>query len=90
MPPADAQSIPTPALFFGSAFGLSSDACPVDAGAAPNLASELFAAGYTFGGFAEDLAAVGATACSAGKYARKHARNDYASLPTVSFAIASV
>jgi phosphatidylinositol-3-phosphatase len=60
------------ALFSGSTFGLTSDACPVDAGAAPNLASELLAAGYTFGGFSEDLPAVGATVCSAGKYARKH------------------
>jgi phosphatidylinositol-3-phosphatase len=96
------------ALFSGSTFGLTSDACPVDAGAAPNLASELLAAGYTFAGFSEDLPAVGSPACSAGKYARKHApwvnftnvpaatsvpfsafnnRQDYASLPAVSFVI---
>jgi acid phosphatase len=96
------------ALFSGSTLGLSSDACPVDGGSAPNLASELLAAGYTFAGFAEDLPAVGATTCSAGKYARKHApwvnftnvpaatsvpfaafnaRDDYSSLPTVSFVI---
>ena len=96
------------ALFSGSTFGLTSDACPVNAGAAPNLASELLAAGYTFAGFSEDLPAVGSPACSAGKYARKHApwtnftnvpaatsvpfsafnnRQDYASLPTVSFVI---
>jgi hypothetical protein len=61
------------ALFSGNTFGLTSDACPVNAGAAPNVASELLAAGYTFGGFSEDLPAVGSTACSAGKYARKHA-----------------
>jgi acid phosphatase len=61
------------ALFSGSTFGLTSDACPVEAAAAPNLGSELLAAGYSFAGFAEDLPAVGATACSAGKYARKHA-----------------
>lgn len=61
------------ALFAGNTFGLDSDACPISAGAAPNLASELFAAGYTFGGFAEDLPAVGSPVCSAGKYARKHA-----------------
>lgn len=60
------------ALFSGNTFGLTSDACPVNAGATPNLASELLAAGYTFGGFSEDLPAVGSTACSAGKYARKH------------------
>jgi hypothetical protein len=61
------------ALFAGSTFELASDACPVNAGAAPNLGSELLAAGYTFSGFSEDLPSVGATACSSGKYARKHA-----------------
>ncbi|CPR13466.1 secreted acid phosphatase [Mycobacterium bohemicum DSM 44277] len=60
------------ALFAGSTFGVTSDTCPVDAGAAPNLASELLAAGYTFAGFAEGLPAAGSTVCSAGKYARKH------------------
>ena len=61
------------ALFSGNTFGLTTDACPVNAGATPNLASELLAAGHTFGGFSEDLPATGATVCSAGKYARKHA-----------------
>ena len=61
------------ALFAGSTFGLASDACPVDAGAAPNLGAALLAAGYSFAGFSEDLPAVGLPACSAGKYARKHA-----------------
>ena len=60
------------ALFSGNTFGLTSDACPVDAGAAPNLASELLAAGYSFAGYSEDLPAVGSPVCSAGKYARKH------------------
>jgi acid phosphatase len=60
------------ALFSGNTFGLTADACPVNAAATPNVASELLAAGYTFAGFAEDLPAVGSTACSAGKYARKH------------------
>jgi hypothetical protein len=60
------------AMFSGSTFGLTSDACPVDAGTAPNLASELLAAGYSFAGFSEDLPAVGSGVCSAGKYARKH------------------
>jgi phosphatidylinositol-3-phosphatase len=99
------------ALFSGSTLGLSSDDCPVDSGATPNLASELLAAGYTFGGFSEDLPAVGATVCNAGKYARRHApwvnftnvppatsmpfsafnaRDDYLSLPTVSFVIPNV
>ena len=61
------------ALFAGDTFGLASDACPVNAGSAANLASELTVAGLTFGGFAEDMPAVGAGVCSAGKYARKHA-----------------
>ncbi|GFG72964.1 acid phosphatase [Mycobacterium botniense] len=61
------------ALFAGSTLGLKDNSCPVNAGAAPNLASELLAAGYTFIGFAEDLPAVGSLACSSGKYARKHA-----------------
>jgi hypothetical protein len=61
------------ALFSGSTLGLTSDACPVDAGAASNLGSELLAAGYSFAGFSEDLPAVGSTTCAAGKYARKHA-----------------
>jgi phospholipase C len=60
------------ALFAGNTFGLTKDTCPVDAGNAPNLGSELLSAGYTFTGFAEGLPAVGSTACSAGKYARKH------------------
>jgi len=60
------------ALFAGNTFGLTKDSCPVDVGAQPNLASELLASGHTFGGYSEDLPAVGSTACSAGKYARKH------------------
>lgn len=60
------------ALFAGSTLGVTKDACPVDGGNAPNLASELLAAGYTFVGYAEGLPAVGSTVCSAGKYARKH------------------
>ncbi|MCV6973558.1 alkaline phosphatase family protein [Mycobacterium bourgelatii] len=60
------------ALFAGDTFGLKENACPVNAGAAPNLASELLAAGRTFVGYAEDLPAVGSTVCAAGKYGRKH------------------
>ncbi|OBG58660.1 MULTISPECIES: alkaline phosphatase family protein [unclassified Mycobacterium] len=60
------------AMFAGSTFGVTSDRCPVNAGDAPNLGSELLAAGYTFAGFAEGLPAVGSPACTAGKYARKH------------------
>ena len=60
------------ALFAGNTFGVTKDACPVNAGNSPNLGSELLAAGYTFIGYAEDLPAVGSPVCSAGKYARKH------------------
>ena len=60
------------ALFAGNTFGVTKDLCPVNGGAAPNLASELLAAGYTFVGFSEGLPAAGSPACSAGKYARKH------------------
>ena len=60
------------ALFAGSTFGVTKDTCPVNGGNAPNLASELLAAGYTFIGYAEGLPAVGSPVCSAGKYARKH------------------
>jgi len=61
------------ALFAGDTFGLASDACPVDGGAAPNLGSELLAGGRTFTGYSEDLPSVGSTTCGSGKYARKHA-----------------
>jgi phosphatidylinositol-3-phosphatase len=61
------------ALFAGDTFGVNSDVCPLALGPAPNLAAELLAAGYSFGGFSEDLPAVGSTVCSAGGYARKHA-----------------
>ena len=60
------------ALFAGNTFGLKKDSCPVDVGAQPNLATELLSAGYTFGGYSEDLPAVGSAVCGAGKYARKH------------------
>ena len=61
------------ALFAGDTFGLDSDGCPVDGGAAPNLGSELLAGGQTFIGYSEDLPSVGSTTCGSGKYARKHA-----------------
>src|SRR4029078_3340408 len=49
------------ALFAGDTFGLASDACPVDRGAAPNLGSELLAGGQTFTGYSEDLPHVACT-----------------------------
>lgn len=61
------------ALFAGDTFGVTDNTCPLNLGAAPNLASGLFAAGYTFGGFSEGLPAVGSPVCGGGGYARKHA-----------------
>lgn len=64
------------ALFSGSTGGLTSDACPVSY-TGPNLASELIAAKYSFGGYSENLPNVGFTGCrvpdgSDALYARKH------------------
>ena len=64
------------ALFSGSTQGLTSDACPMSYSGA-NLASELLAAKYSFGGYAEDLPSVGFTGCFAPDivkplYAPKH------------------
>ncbi|WP_280724256.1 alkaline phosphatase family protein [Kitasatospora sp. MAA4] len=62
------------ALFGGSTFGLSSDACPVSEGSKANLGSELLAAGDTFKSYSENLPSAGSTKCTAtGGYARKHA-----------------
>jgi len=60
------------ALFGGSTFGLTSDACPTNEGAKANLGSELLAAGKTFKGYSEGLPSTGSTTCTSGKYARKH------------------
>lgn len=60
------------ALFGGSTFGLTSDACPTNEGSKANLGSELLAAGKTFAGYSEDLPSVGSTKCTSGAYARKH------------------
>ncbi len=75
------------ALFSGSTQGLTSDACPVTYTGA-NLADGLIKAGYSFGGYSEDLPAVGSTACYAptasnALYARKHNPwVDFSDLPT--------
>jgi acid phosphatase len=60
------------ALFAGSTFGLSSDACPTNEGNTANLGSELLAAGKTFKGYSEGLPSTGSTTCTSGSYARKH------------------
>jgi hypothetical protein len=59
------------ALFSGSTQGVTGDGCP-NRFSAPNLASELLAAGYTFAGYAEGLPGTGSQACDAGNYARRH------------------
>ncbi|MGW2251277.1 alkaline phosphatase family protein [Kitasatospora sp. NPDC001660] len=60
-------------LFSGSSQGIVDDSC-VDVGAlqAPNLASELLAAGQTFASYNEDIPGAGATDCRVGNYAQKH------------------
>jgi acid phosphatase len=59
-------------LFSGSNQGVNDDSCPHSFSAA-NLASELIAAGLTFGSFAESLPSVGYTGCTApGGYVRRH------------------
>jgi hypothetical protein len=66
------------ALFAGSTFGITSDACPQHI-TAPNLASTLATRNLTFVGYAESLPQTGYTGCDAGGnifsslYARKHA-----------------
>ena len=60
-------------LFSGDNQGVTDDSCPNGPFDAANQASELEAAGLTFSGYAEDLPADGATDCTAGDYARKHA-----------------
>lgn len=75
------------ALFAGSTFGLTSDACPQDLSGS-NLASELLAHGRNFTAYSEDLPQAGYSGCSAGDtgsaplYARKHAPwADFANVP---------
>ena len=58
-------------LFSGSNQGINDDGCPYSF-SAPNLASQLIAAGLSFGGYSEDLPAKGSAVCSSGSYARKH------------------
>ncbi|MEV7022151.1 alkaline phosphatase family protein [Kitasatospora sp. NPDC093558] len=60
-------------LFSGSTQGITDDSC-VDVGTmqAPNLGSELLAAGQTFASYNEGIPAVGATDCRVDNYAQKH------------------
>jgi len=59
------------ALFSGSTHGVTDDSCPQSI-RGDNLGSQLLAAGRTFAGYSEDLPAVGAQDCEAGRYRRKH------------------
>ena len=59
------------ALFSGSTQGITDNTCPLTF-STPNLRSALNQAGYTFGGYAEDLNAVGSIDCVSGLYVRKH------------------
>lgn len=60
------------ALFSGSTQGARGDGCKY-AFDVPNLATELIAAGLSFGAYAESLPSVGSTVCATNEgYARKH------------------
>ncbi|MFJ9413742.1 alkaline phosphatase family protein [Streptomyces sp. NPDC101227] len=60
-------------LFSGSNQGRTDDSCvPVGSLNAPNLGSELIAAGKTWASYNEDLPSQGSTVCSSGQYAQKH------------------
>jgi acid phosphatase len=60
------------ALFSGSTQGVTDNSClpPLSA---PNLATQLAAAGRTFVGYSEDLPEAEFTGCTSGLYAQKHA-----------------
>ncbi|MFI6156425.1 alkaline phosphatase family protein [Kitasatospora sp. NPDC051170] len=61
------------ALFSGSTQGRTDDSCVVVGGfSAPNLASEVIAAGKTWASYNESLPSQGSTVCSSGNYAQKH------------------
>ncbi|WP_030394488.1 alkaline phosphatase family protein [Kitasatospora purpeofusca] len=61
------------AVFSGSTQGVTDDSCyKVGSMTAPNLASEVIAAGRTWGSYNESLPSEGSTTCKSGKYAQKH------------------
>ncbi|MET7442412.1 alkaline phosphatase family protein, partial [Streptomyces sp. NPDC005568] len=61
------------ALFSGSTQGITDDSCYTPGfSSAPNLASELIAAGKSWASYNETLPSQGSTTCSSGSYARKH------------------
>ena len=69
------------ALLAGSTFGLTTDSCP-HTFAAPNLGSELIAAGHSYSGYSEAMPSQGYEGCFKGEYARKHNPTpDFSNLP---------
>ncbi|MGK5544470.1 alkaline phosphatase family protein [Streptomyces sp. URMC 127] len=61
------------ALFSGDTQGVTDDSCVTPGFSdAPNLASELAAAGRTWASYNESLPSEGSTTCKSGKYAQKH------------------
>lgn len=67
-------SLPNYFALFAGRTNRNGDGCPATGipSNAPNLASELFASGRAFVGYAESMPSPGFTGCWAGKYARKH------------------
>ena len=59
------------ALFTGTTHGVTDDSC-LRGLAAPNLATQLQAAGRSFVGYSESLPSPGFTGCRSGDYAQKH------------------
>ncbi|MFI1619193.1 alkaline phosphatase family protein [Streptomyces lydicus] len=61
------------AMFSGDTQGVTDDSCVTPGfSSAPNLASEVTAAGKSWASYNESLPAEGATTCKSGKYAQKH------------------
>ncbi|MBV8424226.1 MAG: acid phosphatase [Candidatus Eremiobacteraeota bacterium] len=67
-------SLPNYFALFAGITNRNGDGCPATgiAANAPNLASELFASGRAFAGYAESMPQTGFSGCWAGRYARKH------------------
>ncbi len=75
------------ALLSGSTHGVTSDACPQDLGAKPNLARALLNARRSFASYSESMPQQGFTGCSGtgGLYARKHNPvTDFSNIPASS------
>lgn len=68
-------SLPNYFALFAGRTNTNGDACPATGipRDAPNLASELLAAGFTFAAYSEALPSAGFMGCAAGTYGRKHA-----------------